>query len=266
MTTPHASSDGDACVTEPLRDHVASPDVSGAGLLDVRADPMRYDGCDDHPDEVAGIISKMMPSGSRVLDVGCGTGAVAMVANRGKSNKIYGVEPDRERAAVAAGRGIQILGPLLTHEVLDRLEPFDVVVSSDVLEHVVDPDAFLDMLTSAVSDEGVVILSVPNVAHWSVRWALLWGRFDYDSTGIMDYTHLRWYTDKTLTKLCSQHSLKIVEKRYTSGVYLSVYHDNKVIRRLPMRLRRGVLKGLKGLAPRLIGTQHVLKLQKASAA
>jgi SAM-dependent methyltransferase len=80
---------------------MVSPDAPtlGAGL----ACTLRYAWRSDDPAEVAGTLHTLIPARARVLDVGCGAGAVALVANRGKDNEVWGIEPDPERAAVAGG-------------------------------------------------------------------------------------------------------------------------------------------------------------------
>ena len=78
---------------------------------------------------------------------------------------------------------------------------FDVALAADVLEHLRDPDRALQLIRSLVRPEGRLIVSLPNVAHASVRLPLLFGRFRYGRTGILDETHLRLYTYTTAREL-----------------------------------------------------------------
>jgi len=155
----------------------ATPDASAAGFLDHAPNPLRYDGQPNDPDEVVGVLSSLIPQGSRVLDVGCGTGSVSiqLIANRGLS--LIGVEPDEERAQRARDRGVTVRAARLTPELIAELGSFDVVLFADVLEHLPDPHSLLTLATSALRPGGRVVASVPNVAHWSVRTDLLRGRF-----------------------------------------------------------------------------------------
>src|SRR6266403_4084354 len=99
-------------------------------------DPLRYDGHTDAPQEVARMLADLVPIGSRVLDVGCGTGSVSRIIADTRKAKIIGIEPNACRAAAARARGLEVREGLLTPEVLQLLEPFDVIVFADVLEHV----------------------------------------------------------------------------------------------------------------------------------
>src|SRR5258708_32964298 len=178
-----------------------SPDRHAEGLLQYAVDPLRYDGQSDDPHEVAGTLRTFMPTGVNVLDVGCGTGSVSVIANRVKNNQVYGIEPDEARAAVASSRGIGVFCGLLTEEYLARHDKFDVILFADVLEHVANPSALLRLATKGLKQDGLVLISVPNVAHWSVRLDIMRGRFDYSEVGILDVTHLRWFTSKTIQDL-----------------------------------------------------------------
>lgn len=139
----------------------------------------------------------------KVLDLGCATGHTArLLAERGCS--VVGVEFD-ERAAVAADAWCQrvIVGDL-DLIALDRVlegETFDVIVAGDVLEHLRDPGAVLQSVIPLLSDTGEVVASVPNIAHGSVRLALLSGTFDYADSGILDRTHLRFFTRASIEAL-----------------------------------------------------------------
>jgi hypothetical protein len=75
----------------------------------------------------------------------------------------------------------------------------------------------------AIKPNGIVLISVPNVTHWSIRLNLLMGRFDYEPIGIMDATHLRWFTAKTIRSLVEFNDLHIIEMRQTAGMSLPIY-------------------------------------------
>lgn len=233
-----------------------SPDHHGEGLLERSLEALRYDGQSDDPFEVAGILRSMMPSNVRVLDVGCGTGSVTLIANRDRGNTVLAIEPDPERAAVARARGLSVHNGLLDEAFLAEHGGFDVVMSSDVIEHTVAPAEFVQMMARALRPGGLLLISVPNVAHWSVRLNLLFGRFDYEPTGIMDATHLRWFTSRTIAELVDRAGFEILELRQTAGTELSVY-QNRLLRRAPGRNR--VIRFLARALPRLFGCQHVVK-------
>jgi len=241
---------------------VTSPDANGIGLVDKALNPLRYDGHSDNPYEVAGILQSMMPQNARVLDVGCGTGSVAVVANKNKGNTVFGIEPDAARARVAASRGIDATCGYLDEAFLGEKGPFDVIVFSDVLEHVPAPEAILRLAASGLTPRGIILISVPNVAHWSIRLNLLFGRFDYTETGLCDSTHLRWFTRRTIQALLRSHGFETVELRYTEGASLPIYRT-RLFRLLPDRWVARIIRVLLKIAPTLLGCQFVLKVRKA---
>jgi SAM-dependent methyltransferase len=91
--------------------------------------------------------------------------------------------------------------------------PFDVVLAGDVLEHLVDPRRVLADARSLLAPGGYVVASVPNVAHVDVRMALLCGRFAYRETGLLDATHLRFFTHDTLLELFERAGLAVARVR-----------------------------------------------------
>src|SRR5205823_3522170 len=129
------------------------------------------------PDEVTGILASLVSPGERVLDVGCGTGSVSKMLVEKCGAQVVGIEPDRARAARASSRGLKIHVGYLTPEIINTEGYFDVVLFADVLEHIPDPHSMLLAARGALRPGGSVLLSVPNVAHWSVRVDILRGRF-----------------------------------------------------------------------------------------
>jgi 2-polyprenyl-3-methyl-5-hydroxy-6-metoxy-1,4-benzoquinol methylase len=200
----------------------------------------------------------MMPNGVRVLDVGCGTGSVTLVANRGKGNIVMAVEPDAQRAEVARSRGLNVHQGILSPEFIEKFGPFDVCMASDVLEHTAAPSDFIVNLVKATKPGGLILISVPNVAHWSVRLMLLRGRFEYEPCGIMDATHLRWFTASSIRQLFEAHHLTILELRQTAGTDLPVYH-RALFRMIPGVIKSRAVRMLSRVFPRLFGVQHVVK-------
>ncbi len=138
--------------------------------------------------------------GRKALDVGAADGFLAeRLTAQGWS--VTALERDPELAARAHGRCKEVVvadlesAPPLLHG------PFDAIVYGDVLEHLSDPVATLRALDADPRPGGTVIVSVPNVAHLWVRLSLLAGRFDYADRGILDRTHLRFFTRRTLLEL-----------------------------------------------------------------
>lgn len=132
----------------------------------------------------------------RVLDLGCATGWQARhLAARGCT--VVGVEVDRDAAARASAWCERVIVCDLDISDLPGLvgsDDFDVVAAGDVLEHLRDPVRVLSSLRGILRPTGRVVASIPNVAHGSVRLALLTGVFRYEEAGLLDRTHLRFFT------------------------------------------------------------------------
>ena len=240
-----------------------SPDHNARGL--VRAvDAERYDGHTEDPYEVAGILRSWMPAGRRVLDIGCGTGSATLIVNQGKKNDVVCIEPDPERAARAQARQLHVhVGSL--DESFNRLYgQFDVVMMSDVLEHLPDPSTMLESIHTTLAPDGILLLSVPNVAHWSVRLSLLVGSFEYAPTGIRDATHLRWFTARTIRRLVEESGFEVLKFAETAGQELPVYH-RAPWRWMPSKVRRNIAKQGARWMPQLFGCQHVLMCRRVEA-
>lgn len=142
-------------------------------------------------------IVNQIAEGSTVLDVGCAQGSLAlMLAGRAD---VWGVEGNPSAIGVAKLHCKDVYEADLN--LRDSVPPidqlFDVVVFADVLEHVLDSRRVLREYSAFVKPEGVIIVSLPNIAHWRIRAKLLMGNFDYTEYGIMDDTHLRFFTFRT---------------------------------------------------------------------
>jgi 2-polyprenyl-3-methyl-5-hydroxy-6-metoxy-1,4-benzoquinol methylase len=155
------------------------------------------------------LVLEHVPDGARVLDAGCATGYLAAeLARRGCT--VDGVEFDPVAAEQARRHCREVVvGDLeapFTHAAVERMLAGvlpDVVVCADVLEHLRDPWTVLAWLRTLLppGGQGKVIISVPNIAHWTARRALLRGRFDYADHGLFDRTHLRFFTRDSAREL-----------------------------------------------------------------
>ncbi len=220
-------------------------------------DPFRYDGHLDAPQGVARMLADLVPVGARVLDVGCGTGSVSRIIAGSRNAKIIGIEPNSRRAAAARARGLEVYEERFTPAVLQLLEPFDVILFADVLEHVADPGSFLQFARRGLLPGGRVVASVPNVAHWSVRLDLLRGRFDYQPVGIRDATHLRWFTADTVRSLFETNGLRVISLQHTAGVMSQDYY-RRPWRWIPRVVRDVIVRALARRLPLLFGYQHII--------
>ena len=97
---------------------------------------------------------------------------------------------------------------------LDKLGPFDAVVATDVLEHLRDPSRILDLLSRYLVDDGILVVSLPNVAHVDARLALLSGHFRMTDVGLLDNTHLRFFTRESARDLLERNGFEIVDETH----------------------------------------------------
>ena len=139
----------------------------------------------------------------RVIDFGCATGYLAKLLNQ-KGCIVTGVDINPDAAKVAEEYCDQVVVADLDFvSITERLpkEEFDVAIFGDVLEHLRNPWRILEETKSLLKSDGYVVASIPNIAHGAVRLALLQGRFEYEQFGILDNTHLRFFTRDTVEEL-----------------------------------------------------------------
>jgi trans-aconitate methyltransferase len=148
----------------------------------------------------------------RLLDVGCGAGATSAAAKaRWPGLETIGIElvaEIAERARTVLDRVVQGSVETLDFAAAGIAE-VDGVLLGDVLEHMVDPWAFLRRLRSALSPEATVVASIPNIANLWVIEQLAVGRFQYEPSGLLDRTHLRFFTHASIEELFGQSGYRI---------------------------------------------------------
>jgi 2-polyprenyl-3-methyl-5-hydroxy-6-metoxy-1,4-benzoquinol methylase len=158
------------------------------------------------------MLVLMVGEGKRVLELGASSGYMTRVLQQ-RGCRVTAIEYDPEAGAeLALVADDTIIGDLNDLSLLGGISGrYDVVLAGDVFEHLIRP---LDVLRAAVEllePDGAVVLSVPNVAHADLRLSLLQGRFDYQETGVLDETHLRWFTHRTLVDMLTAAGLVVVE-------------------------------------------------------
>jgi 2-polyprenyl-3-methyl-5-hydroxy-6-metoxy-1,4-benzoquinol methylase len=142
---------------------------------------------------------RALPGGLRLLDLGAAGGHLGR-AVRERCAFIAGVEPAADLPDSArSGYDDWRTSDALSAGRWDA--PFDVVVCADVLEHLPQPEHLLERVRTWLKPEGLLLASIPNVANIHVRLSLLAGRFRYTERGILDQTHLRFYTRSSARRL-----------------------------------------------------------------
>jgi len=240
---------------------ISSPDENAAGFTPAPLKALRYDGRTLLPYEATGIVVSMIPSGARVLDVGCATGSFGELIAKNCNADVIGIEPDPDRAALAISRGLNVRLGTLQPSLIQEIGAFDIVLFADVLEHLPNPHATLFLAREALKPGGSVIVSVPNVAHWSVRLEILQGRFRYQESGIMDATHLRWFTRVSATSLLQSAGFSPVEYRVSVGSGLPDNRNRQPLSWLSDKNRLRFLRWSSKHWPTLFGAQHVIKAE-----
>ena len=161
------------------------------------------------------ILDRLGPGRDRtLLDAGAADGFLSELLTR-QGWRVTALERDPAQAERARGRCAQVVVADLEEAAQALTGPFDAIVYGDVLEHLSDPLATLVALNRALAADGLVIASVPNVAHLWVRLQLLAGRFEYTDRGILDRTHLRFFTRRTFVALLEQANLAVEELAVT---------------------------------------------------
>lgn len=157
------------------------------------------------------MISYVPLTATRILDVGCGYGNFGAALKKDRSAEVWGVETLAIAAEAATGVLDRVLAGTV-EEVLDQLPDgyFDCLVCNDVLEHLVDPWTVLSALRGKCSANAVLVASIPNVRHHKVVRKLIWpGRWDYVDSGILDRTHLRFFTRASAIALASSSGFAV---------------------------------------------------------
>ena len=155
-------------------------------------------------------------NGLRVLDVGCGFATTSQSIQR-LGNEVTGIESSPEACTVARTRIARVIDADLQNADLGARQ-FDAIIFADVLEHVAWPVGVLERYLQWLAPGGSVIISLPNVGLWSVRFAHLLGRWEYQETGVLDRTHLRFFTRRSASRMIGEAGLTTMTTVYNPGL------------------------------------------------
>ena len=168
--------------------------------------------------EIQDLVSR---KAKKILDIGCGFGAFGKELKNRQKCYVAGIE----YAPEAADKAETVLDRVYTGDaakIIPQIQKnsFDTVIMADFLEHVANPETILSEVKRILSPKGKVVLSIPNVRHWSVIKDLLEGRWEYREAGILDKTHLRFFTWQSILSLLNSADYHIDSY---SGTYLQGY-------------------------------------------
>ena len=165
-------------------------------------------------EEVNPGLIKKVGSNLRILDVGCGYGSLGEAMAK-KNNVVFGIDISATAIKKAKARlyfacACDIVKPK-TYPIEIRQQKFDLVVLADILEHIYDPGNVLYIAKSFIQPGGRLLASVPNVANWMTRLHLLFGCWNYAVSGVLDRTHIRFFTRRSIEHLLKSSGYEIVE-------------------------------------------------------
>lgn len=199
-------------------------------------------------------ISTFLPGKvERMLEVGCGTGeTLSFLKSMYKDATAVGIELTESAAALAAQKIDSVKNiDIESHNDLAELGKFDLILLLDVLEHLRDPWELLKKLVdNNLSVGGTVITSIPNARNHALFFQLLSGNFEYSDSGILDKTHLRFFTKKSMRKMIEDSGLSIVKCKPTN---LSGRSRSSIINRITL-----------GVFEDFLAVQYIIKSTKNS--
>lgn len=228
---------------------------AGGDLARVDGDYQLKDSETSSHGQVLALLAGLAPCD--VLDLGCSSGLLAE-RMRAMGHRVTGV--DREAFPETVERVDRFVPGDLENGIPSAVgEGYDVVVAADVLEHVRHPETLLANIRGVVKPDGRVIVSVPNFGHWYPRARTLVGAFDYDQRGILDRTHYRFFTRKSLDRMVRQAGFE-VRRRAEVGLPVEVLSRRDGSR--GAAVARAVDRILVSLRPTLFAYQFVLHLEQ----
>ena len=166
------------------------------------------------------IFDQVSP-GSRVLEIGCGSGKLSNLLSIRKQCKVYCVEKDPVISRLAKGKCLDILNIDIENSQLPYEDGyFDHIILVNVLEHMIEPKQVLMNLKRYLSDSGSLIYSVPNIVNWYSRTAIFLGKFEYEDGTVFDRNHLRFFNMRSARNLATEAGYEIVWFDVTPSIYI----------------------------------------------
>lgn len=159
------------------------------------------------------ILSMMPLTCHRVIEVGCMHGVLAKAYRARNPACVYvGIDIEPDYVKVAAPNCTQALTgdiELFSPEIFESFFPSDCWVFGDCLEHLRDPWSLLARVRAGIDRNGCLVACIPNAQHWSVQYRLVSGNLFYEDSGLLDRTHLRWFTRLSIIKMFTETGWKI---------------------------------------------------------
>ncbi|HUK82075.1 MAG TPA: class I SAM-dependent methyltransferase [Verrucomicrobiae bacterium] len=224
--------------------------------MPVGENELRYQAKEDDPYSSHSVILRFAGEGGgrRLLDVGSAQGVLAQ-RFRERGFEVTCIEGDRALAALGRDKCDAMIVADLDQGLPELKGRFDVIVCGDILEHLKRPSALLAGLSLYLKATGWTILSVPNVAHAFVRLNLLFGRFEYMEQGILDRTHLRFFTRQSFCRFLEEAGWTIEQMTSTPVPLLLILPAHR--ERIWLRAVHAINAGMARVWPTMFGYQFV---------
>ena len=169
-------------------------------------------------------------SNLKILDIGCGTGILGAFFKKNQNCKVSGVEINESAYKQALLNLDEVIkGNFELIELPFDKSSFDVVIMGDVLEHLIHTINSINKILFYLKDDGKILITVPNIRHWKFVLKLLFlDSWKYESSGILDYTHMRFFTKKSLTMLFNDNNInvhlseRVIQKKSIS-FYINIF-------------------------------------------
>ncbi len=183
------------------------------------------------------LLALMPTTARRVVEVGCMHGALAR-AHRELNPAVHytGIDIDADYAQVAQQAcDVALSGDIERFDLpaFDKLFPSDCWVFGDCLEHLRDPWRIVRQIRQRIDADGCLVTCIPNAQHWSVQMRLATGLFRYEDSGLLDRTHVRWFTRVTMIEMFQQEGWRI---------------ETGLARKLPQQPPAALLEGVRAIA------------------
>lgn len=189
------------------------------------------------------VLSHIPRAANRLLDIGCGTGALGKKIKEMNKAEVIGITFSKDEAELASKDLDRVLIADLNHFNPDLTGKFDCIVCSHVLEHLYDPQKLLKILHNYLTPQGILVVALPNILFWKQRLQFLRGHFKYTEGGLMDRTHFRFFDWETAHTLLEKSGYSIKEAQADGALplpgfrqvlpSLSTLMDHAAVKRFP---------------------------------
>jgi 2-polyprenyl-3-methyl-5-hydroxy-6-metoxy-1,4-benzoquinol methylase len=185
------------------------------------------------------MLSYVPQNAGKILDVGCHLGAFGRALKDRSNVEVWGIEPNPHTAEIAALQLDRVLNEFLSEDSALPDQYFDAIVFNDVLEHMPDPWAAIEIAKTKLVNGGHIIASLPNLRHIeNLIHILRQCDFQYETAGIRDRTHLRFFTKTSIPRLFKEHDFQIMR---LEGINEDWWRPS-LVRRIAFRIFKNYLE------------------------